>query len=391
MKNMIDSYLENHRSNYVGKYQLLSSVKVQPFEYKFRYYTRDDQFRDMHVFVSILFVDGVIENEFSIKLNEQEKVYILKDCLNLIKIFLEYKTLLHADIFDIYLKNNNPTQILEPQDYRNILDYLQYHEGITQSSVDKFHHYFIPYLTTTLENRSYQNTIDALGLYFEKVLYEYTWNGVSSNYIDFQYHLHMEYINKIFLLICKHLQQLYQTDKQTLIAIFYKMFEFPRFVVELVDSLTLTSGDRLDLNNLLGNDLASFDGDDTLGARYFKTYIEINTIMKRKCILEIIDTVVFDYITYDNVDLQLNTSKRIISEYGYDIVLEFFRQNYNTFIFQCFKIDSFPKEYITLIKNELEKAILFYSARSKHINYQLSSFEQVFNINRLLLEFYKET
>lgn len=39
---------------------------------------------------------------------------------------------------------------------------------------------------------------------------------------------------------------------------------------------------------------------------------------------------------------------------------------------------------------ELEKAIRFYAARMNHDEYRLTSFEQVANINRLLMEEFKE-
>ena len=38
----------------------------------------------------------------------------------------------------------------------------------------------------------------------------------------------------------------------------------------------------------------------------------------------------------------------------------------------------------------IEKAIRFYAGRMEHDEYRLSSFEQVSNINRLLMENYKE-
>ncbi len=47
MIDIIEQYLEKYHSNYIGQYKLLNSVKVNSSEYKFRYYTRDDQFRDI--------------------------------------------------------------------------------------------------------------------------------------------------------------------------------------------------------------------------------------------------------------------------------------------------------------------------------------------------------
>ena len=64
--------------------------------------------------------------------------------------------------------------------------------------------------------------------------------------------------------------------------------------------------------------------------------------------------------------------------------------DYNTFLFVCFPISTFPPEYKEIMRLELEKAIRFYAARMNHDEYRLTSFEQVANINRLLMEEYKE-
>ncbi|WRK52630.1 hypothetical protein SD457_20285 [Coprobacillaceae bacterium CR2/5/TPMF4] len=47
--------------------------------------------------------------------------------------------------------------MLEPLDYRNILDYLEYHRGTNQETVDEFYEFFMPYLDRLLSNGNYKN------------------------------------------------------------------------------------------------------------------------------------------------------------------------------------------------------------------------------------------
>ncbi len=84
------------------------------------------------------------------------------------------------------------------------------------------------------------------------------------------------------------------------------------------------------------------------------------------------------------MDLALGNS--IIRTEGYEILLDLFHEDYNTFIFTCFPISSFPKKMISQIREELEGAIQFFAARMDNDRYRLSSFEQVSNINRLLMD-----
>ena len=43
----IHKYLEEHKSNYQGKYRCHSCVQTKKFEHKFHYYIRDTQFREI--------------------------------------------------------------------------------------------------------------------------------------------------------------------------------------------------------------------------------------------------------------------------------------------------------------------------------------------------------
>ena len=55
--------------------------------------------------------------------------------------------------------------MLEPLDYRNILDYLEYHRGTNQETVDEFYEFFMPYLDRLLSNGNYKKYMG--GIYNE--------------------------------------------------------------------------------------------------------------------------------------------------------------------------------------------------------------------------------
>lgn len=81
---------------------------------------------------------------------------------------------------------------------------------------------------------------------------------------------------------------------------------------------------------------------------------------------------------------------KLLQNEGYDLLIDLFSKDYNTFLFVCFPISTFPPQYKEIMRMELEKAIRFYAARMNHDEYRLTSFEQVANINRLLMEEFKE-
>ena len=105
---------------------------------------------------------------------------------------------------------------------------------------------------------------------------------------------------------------------------------------------------------------------------------------------DILRFVMNDVLTFANHDLQKEIGNRILEIEGYDLLIDLFSKDYNTFLFVCFPISTFPPEYKEIMRLELEKAIRFYAARMSHDEYRLTSFEQVANINRLLMEEYKE-
>ena len=99
----IHKYLEEHKSNYQGKYRCHSCVQTKQYEHKFHYYIRDIQFREINVFLTLDYSDLKIKSVFSVDLHEQEEEYIIKDALKQILYFNEYHTILKCDDFQEYI------------------------------------------------------------------------------------------------------------------------------------------------------------------------------------------------------------------------------------------------------------------------------------------------
>ena len=192
----IEKYLETHKSTYIGRYRCHSAVQTKKFEHKFHYYILDIQFKAIDVFVTIDYSGDEIVPTFSVNLHEQEQEYIIKDALNKILYFNQFKTILHCHVFEHFIETHTVNTILEPLDYRNILDYLEYHSGTNQETVDEFYTFFNPYLDRLLYNKNYKKFMDSIALLLDKILYEYEWDGVNAKYLDTEYQFHLEYFKE---------------------------------------------------------------------------------------------------------------------------------------------------------------------------------------------------
>ncbi len=95
-------------------------------------------------------------------------------------------------------------------------------------------------------------------------------------------------------------------------------------------------------------------------------------------------------MTYVNHDLDLALGNAFIKSEGYETIVEIFHTDYNTMIFTVFPIESFPDELKNTIRDELARAIRFFAGRMDNDQYRMSSLEQVLNINRLLLDNFRE-
>lgn len=392
MTEKIIEYLKQHQSHYIGKYKCHSSVQTGLYEHKFHYYIRDAQFREVSVFLTIDYSHD-IKYTFSIDLHEQEEEYILKDALNTILYFNEHKTILHCTAIEAFIHTNPIGVTLEPLDYRKILDYLQYHRGITQETVDYFYQIFIPYLSNLLERKQYIKYMDAINLLLDKILVEYEWDGITSKYLDTQYQYHLYYFREIIREVYSKIKMFYKHAKEELLEAIWRLCSSQRFAFAIMtDFGNLVLSDVQVTKAILkyAKQRVHKSSKKNLVLPYLQGIFESDEKRYREAAMDVIRSVVEDMLTFTNHDLQLAIGNSIVAQEGYDILIDLFAKDYNTFIFVCFPIETFPSQYQVLIREELEKAIRYYAGRMEHEEFRLSSFEQVMNINRLLMENYKE-
>lgn len=387
-KENIVEYLNQHQTDYTGKYRRHSHVVTGVDEYKFRYYILDAQFREISVFVTIN-LTASITYEFSVDLHQQEQVYILKDALQTILYFMQYKTVLDIHFFDDYIQLREAGMSLEPLDYRILLDYLEYHQGTTQDTIDTFYSFYFPYIEKLYQDNQYRKLVDSFNLLLDKVLYEYEWDGETTKYLDTQYQYHLYYFRKIIVMIHTRWEDFYTYSKYEIIEILCRLCELPRFAFAIMSDLKIVFTLILNATEEVLGYIKERVGSNIV-MEYLESIYTLNTIAYRNANLNIIRFVMQDMLTFVNHDLQVALGNAIVAKEGYDILIQLFARDYNTFVFACFPIDSFPQKYRKTIRDELEKAIMFYAGRMEHDEYRLSSFEQVFNINRLLMENYKE-
>lgn len=390
----IEDYLNSHRSTYVGKYRCHSSVQTKKFENKFHYYILDSQFREISVFLTIDYSGDVIEPTFSMELHEQEQEYIIKDALKKILYCNQYTTILHCHVFEHFIETHPQDTFLEPLDYRNILDYLEYHSGTNQETADEFYTFFMPYLKRLIENKNYKKFMDSISLLMDKILYEYEWDGVNAKYLDTEYQYHLYYFREIIKMVSQNLEEFYKETKEQLLESLWRLCQVKRFAFAI-----MTDFGNLVLTNVkIAQQIFEYvqqksqdEGDEVnIVIQYIKAIFDSDPDEYKEACEDVLRFVMSDMLTFANHDLQLAIGNTIIMHEGYELLIDLFSKDYNTFVFVCFPISTFPAKYKKMIKEELEKAIRFYAARMNNNKYRLTSFEQVANINRILMEEYKE-
>ena len=181
--------------------------------------------------------------------------------------------------------------------------------------------------------------------------------------------------------------------KDELLEIFERLCQMPRFTLSIIKEF----GNLILLNKevaeRLFNHFERLNPDqleNNIVISYLKSLYKNNHEQYIDACEDILRFVMNDVLTFANHDLQKEIGNRILEIEGYDLLIDLFSKDYNTFLFVCFPISTFPPEYKEIMRLELEKAIRFYAARMNHDEYRLTSFEQVANINRLLMEEYKE-
>lgn len=392
---MIEEFLISHKSQYVGKYKYRSSYKNGDFSVKCHYYMLDENFRKIDIFVEVQFKDSIIYH-FSEDLHEQEQLFIVKDILRRIKEKIPYSQMLHYSLYKSFVKNTASHEIqLNPIDYCNILDYMKYHNGITQETIDKFYKIYIPILENMINRGKYKQFIDSIILLLKNIIYENEWDGINSKYLDTEYQYHLYFIRKIIRLVYKHLDKFYKETLEELeeaIEILWENSRFSLMIMTDFGTLILSHYNvTKDLMNHLSQIFVLNDKDvekENVNLIFsYIYYIFTNDFEQYEAVtLKIMRNIINNMLTFANHDLDLALGNSIVQSDGYEILLDLFHADYNTFIFTCFPIESFPKKLIPMVRKELERAVQFFAARMENDKYRLSSFEQVSNINRLMMD-----
>ena len=391
---IIKQYIENHEGQYVGQYRYRTAYESDPQTYKCRYYMIDETFRTIEIFIDI-HLNWDITYEFSQELNDRETNYIVVDLLKHLLEKRQHETHLTADQYDDFLSGKmTDTSMMTPMDYVNALDYLKYHHDITQKTIDTFYEAFLPAMTRIKDE--HEKYLECFYLLLEDVLYEYKWSGRSAKYLDAEYEYHLEYLLEIFQHLIIHLDEYYKDAKEGFLKCISKAMYYPRFAFWITSELKKiilhqdVINDLLDDLSLQYNLMSASHDKANLGFSYLFAIYRQDGDVYTNVIKECLRLVVNNTLVYANHDLDQLIGEKIVKRSGYDIIIELFQEDFNSFIFTCFPISDFPEAYKLPIRKELEKAVFFFAARMENEHYRLSSFEQTMNINRLMLDNYRE-
>ncbi len=396
---LMREFLEEHESQYKGKYRFFSGYRHEEHGYKAQYYIYDQSFRKVTIFIEVYFEDK-ITYVFSEDLNDQEKLYIVKDLLKRMLDKENYKTVLHYSLYEQYVENlNYCAVVLEPRDFGSILYYMKYHRGMNSKTVDEFYNVVIPCLHHYLESKNYKKYLNVVNYLLDIVLYENDWMGTTSKYLDTEYEYHLKYLKDIIFINFKNLDDLYENSKEELVEHVRLLCTNQRFsfciLTEFKNSYFVNWDIIGGIVEGLKDEFPLYDMNDrNKKGKSVYSYIYYKYKKDEKqveyVVMNILRKVMNNVITYVNHELDLTIGNNFVSRCGYDIILELFKFDYNTFIFTCFPISSFPTYMKPQVKERLVQAIQFYCARMENEKYKLSSFEQVMNINRLLMDNFKE-
>lgn len=396
---ILKDFIKTHDSHYVGKYRFHSGYRTEEYGFKNHYYMLDQNFRQIDIYVEVQCKDRITYT-FSEDLHEQEKMYIIKDALQRIINKAQYKSSLHYTLYESYIKTiSNEHIFLEPVDFCDILNYMKYHRGINQKTMDDFYKIFIPCLKRQMENKNYKKFIDSVNLLLRNVLYQYEWDGTNSKYLDTEYQYHLYYIREIIRIVYKHLDKFYKNVPDELFDAIQSLCLNERFSFAIMTDFGSMVLSQYRVTNAMINSLKEklvlndkdVEKEDVNLVFSYIYYIFHNDFDQYYVvILKVLRSVINNMLTFANHDLDLALGNSLVKSEGYQVLLDLFHADYNTFIFTCFPIDSFPTEMKPKVREELVTAIQFFAARMGSEKYRLSSFEQVMNINRLLMDNFKE-
>ena len=397
--NIMKDFIDQNQSQYVGKYRYHSGYRTEEKAFKVHYYMLDQNFRQIDIYVEIQCKD-CITYTFSEDLHEQEKIYIVKDALQRIINKTGYKSTLHYTLYESFIKTiSHETTVIEPIDFCDLLNYMKYHHGINQKTMDEYYKIFIPCLGIHLKNKNYKKFMDSINLLFKNVLYQYEWDGTNSKYLDTEYQFHLYYIRQIIRIVYEHLDKFYKYASDELFEAIQTLCLNARFSFAIMtDFGSMVLSQYLVTNAMINslkeklvlNDKDEEKEDANLVFSYIYYIFHNDYEQYYAVVLKVLRGVINNMLTFANHDLDLALGNSLVKSEGYQVIIDLFHEDYNTFIFTCFPIQTFPLEMRPKVRDELVTAIQFFAARMENEKYRLSSFEQVMNINRLLTDNFKE-
>lgn len=395
---MMQNFIDDHQTQYVGKYRYHSSYRVGDFDFKAHYYIFDENFRQLDIFVE-LHVNDQVTYHFSEDLHEQEQVYIIKDLLAKLIDVLQYKTSLHYSLYESFVNLANKDMIVEPIDYIHLFSYMKYHQGINQATIDAYYEMFIPCLKAILRRKNYKKFMDSINYLLTVILYEYEWEGTNSKYLDTEYQYHLYYVRQIIRVVYKHLDKFYKYVPDELNEVISTLCHHGRFSLAIMTDFGALVLTHYNVCVSIMEDLKKkfvlcekgvHKDDENLVFSYIYYIFTNDYEQYYDVVIKVLRHVVDNMLVFANHDLDLALGNSIVQAEGFEIILDLFEEDYNTFIFTCFPISTFPKEMHLKVRDELVTAIQFFAARMENDKYRLSSFEQVGNINRLLMDNFRE-
>ncbi len=390
----IEAYIQEHETQYQGKYYHQRSFQKEPFVYKFHYYMRDIQLRQIDIYLEINYQDQLTYH-LSEKLHHYEEEYIVVDALKRIRDHYSRPSILHSDTLKPFIEGKIKTSVLI-QDYIHILNYLKYHHGLNQKTIDQFYHLFMPYMDDLFEHQAYFSYMDCFLALMKEISYEYLWQGATANYLDSEYQFHLYYIRLILEKIYQHFDVMLKVAEETFIDILELIFQYPRLAFSLVTLLEEIIYSNARLSKEILKRLESrfeknhTDQDTHLVYDYYYARYYGDDVLYHDVLLQLFRNVMNDILTLTNHDIAIAIGNVFLSIEGYDILIDLFEKDYNSYVFVSFPLETIPKSYYPRIRYELENAVRFYAARMKEPKFSLSSFEQVADINRLLMRNFKE-
>ena len=394
-RKLIRDYIDNHKSTYHSKYKYHSSYQRTQNIYKFHYYMRDAQLQQINIYFEIMLGDKVSIN-FAENLHEYEQIALTIDALERLEGFIGQETKLDCDDIKGYINSHERSLDITNQDIINILNYLEYHYGKSQKTIDTFYEMYLPYASKLANEANYKELIQSVNMICDKILYEHVWVGININYMDQEYYFHLYYFRKLFEMFIPDIEMIYIKAREEIEDLMLRLFKYDRFTFCMISVL-----DDIKCNHYIMDAFFSMlsthfklinnqNEDGNLAYSYLYSIYNKDDKLKEEVREIVFENIVNDILTITNLDMQIALGNYFLKTGGYDILLKLFKRDHNSYIFKCFHIEDIPDDLKSQVKDELINALRYYAKLMDQPQYRLGSLEQIMNINHLLLEYFKE-